>query len=176
MQKNQEGRQTTLLGGKGLALTPPGGSGKPPCYFFNHGGCKNGKCKFGHVDLPAAEKAKMTKPVSRSQSPPKGPGATTGDGPKGPKGGSGGPGSSASPGGLCHFFMKGKCTRGDACRFTHVSQEELDRVNKAKQQAAPKAEAKAKAQPKGKAKATANLVPRPTLAGAHMVPTCCSDE
>ena len=135
MRKNQEGRRTTLLGGKGLALTPPGGK-KGPCYFHNHGGCSktDAQCKFEHVDLPAAEKAKMKKPAGKSQSPPPQPqgGRPTRDR-KGAE--SGGPGSSATaPGRLCHYDLKGKCTRGDKCPFIHSPKEETERTKRSERQ------------------------------------------
>ena len=114
----------------------------------------------------------MVKPAGRSQSP------SPGKRQQPPKGGAGGPGSSGADAGglskLCHFHMKGKCTRGDDCQFTHLPQEEMDRQKKAqakaKAKAQPKAEPKAKAQPKAKGKAT-NLVPSPCLVGPRLVNT-----
>ena len=114
-----------------------------PCYFFNHGGCKDSDtaCNFAHVEVPADEKAKMEKPARReSRSPPPPPNPRQGR-PSGP----------ATPGdtkmNFCQFHLKGNCKKGDNCVFTHASQEEAERVKKAKAAAKTAAKAKAKAAP-----------------------------
>ena len=119
-----------------------GGAPKKPCYFYNHGGCKNadGKCRFEHVHVGDAEKAKMERPTARSQSPQRSP--SKGDGQKA---------DGKVPVGNVHCFgfIKGTCTKGGQCRFAHLSQEVVDEMKRAK--------AKAKAEPKGKAKAKVRL-------------------
>ena len=150
MDKNQEARRAALqrgLGTQALGVNPASGGGggggapKRPCYFFNHGGCKNadGKCRFAHVLVPDAEKAKMERPASRSTSPR--------------RGGGGANAASASTGGKLHCFkfLKGTCDKGDNCMFAHIPQEIVNEMNRAQ----AKAKAKGKATPKPKAKATA---------------------
>ena len=153
MDKNQEARRAALqrgLGTQALGVNPANGGGgggggggapKRPCYFFNHGGCKNadGKCRFAHVLVSDAEKAKMERPASRSPSPG--------------RGGGGANATSASTGSKLHCFkfLKGTCDKGDACMFAHVTQDVVNEMNRAK----AKAKAKGKAAPKPKAKATA---------------------
>ena len=118
------------------------GTGKRPCYFFNFGGCSNSdaNCKFGHVKVSADEKAKMVKPERRDKSRSPSPGG-------GPR--AAGPGKTH-----CFKFLKGECTRGADCVWSHSPQEELDRQAKAKAKAKAKAEPNAKAEPKAKAHAT----------------------
>ena len=159
MDKNVEAQRRTIQqpGGGRPAMQVAGGvsaagTGKGPCYFHNFGGCKNSAeaCKFDHVIVSAAEKAKMTRPERRDRSRSPSP---TG-------------GASAAGGGQrghCFKFLKGTCTAGDGCVFAHTDQAELDRQAKAKAKAKAKAEpkAKAKAEAKAKAKAEAGKVFRP---------------
>ena len=78
MEANQEMRRAAMIRGRGVVSGGVAGGGastsagpiKKPCYFYNHGGCKNGNdCKFAHEMKSPEEKAKMEKPV-RSGSPP----------------------------------------------------------------------------------------------------------
>ena len=149
---NRGGREPVLPAAGGASTA---GGGKRPCYFFNHGGCKNSTeaCKFLHVMVSDAEKAVMTKPERRDRS----------QSPRGDGGGNQGGGRQ-----FCRLYLKGKCTRGDACIFTHVEQSELDRADKAK--AAAKADPKAKAKAKGKAKAKAQPL------ATRMSPRAAQDE
>ena len=150
METNQGLRRAALTRGRGLSIGlgaargggagTPAGSGKKPCYFFNHGGCKHkdDKCKFAHVKVSAEDKEKMVKPESRSASPAR----SSGGGPPQPVG-------ERVPRREqhCFKFLKGECQKGDTCMFAHVSAEtltELKRAAKARE-AAPKAKAKAKA-------------------------------
>ena len=69
--------------------------------------------------------------------------------------------------GHCFKFLKGECTNGDSCMFSHIDQAEVDRQKKAKAEAKAKAKAKAKAEPKAKAKAKA--APANAVSGAHLM-------
>ena len=128
--------------GGGASTTAEGT--KKPCYFFNHGTCKNSDadCKFAHVHVSPAEKAKMEKP-QRAGSPARSPRRNT-------QGDDNRPREGAKM--HCFKFLKGTCTLGDKCSFAHMDEavvKEMERANKAR------AKAKAKGQPKAKAKATA---------------------
>ena len=156
MEANQGLRRNLLLKGRGLAPGAAAGGGasttttgapKKPCYFFNHGSCKNtdANCRFAHVQVSAEEKAKMEKP-QRSGSParsPRGPPSST---------------NTTTTTGTklhCFKFLKGNCTNGDDCAFAHLSQEAVKEVARAK----AKAKGKAKAQPKAAAKSSGLAVP-----------------
>ena len=145
MEKNNSTRRVLVQGGKIPGLGAPAPTGKRPCYFHNHGGCKNteDKCRYAHVLVPDDQKAKMTKPT-RSPSP-EGRGKGRGKGGGKGDGKSSGTGGDSSAGALryCHWHLKGKCTRGDDCHFPHIDKAEVDRLNKVR----AKAKAKAKAEP-----------------------------
>ena len=119
-----------------------GGLPKRPCYFFAHGSCKNteAECRLAHVNVSEDEKAKMQKPGSRSVSPTRAPRK---------------PQQEAQPTAKadmhCFKFVKGKCDKGDACKFAHLTAEEVKVMKKAQKETEAKAKAKAKAQPKAKA-------------------------
>ena len=145
-----DGTGTSSASGRGTGKGGGKGKGpKKPCYFFNHGGCKNSeaKCKFAHVEVPPGEKANMIKPERREGSPSPSPAA-----------GRGGGATAATPPAapklnLCQFHLKGVCKKGDDCLFTHASKEEAERQKKAK------AKAKAKAAPKAAAASTGIAIP-----------------
>ena len=138
MQRAGGGLQPVMQAGGASA-----GGGKKPCFFHNHGGCKNkeSQCKFAHTMVSDTEKALMERPVRREGRSPS---------PKGEKT------ANKTPNALlpCRQFLKGNCKRGEDCCFAHVDQTEADRMAKAR----PKAEAKAKAKAKAEAKA-ASCVP-----------------
>ena len=188
MEHNQGLRRAAMqkgraVGAGGLVTGSSGGPGagtgvqKKPCYFFNHGSCKNKdeNCRFGHVHLPAAEKAKMEKPTTGSARTPS------------PRRG-GGAGASADGSGQqqqpqqqqqqqpsirhCFSFLKGNCKKGDDCMFSHLGQEAVDEIKRARAKA--EAKAKAKAAPKPKAKATA-AKPLPVAWDARVV-ACIANE
>ena len=147
------GLQTGLGAARGGGAGTPAGSGKKPCYFFNHGGCNKaqGKCRFEHVKVSDAEKAKMQKPPPRSLSPPPSGGSPSGAGGGNPARAGGGQTKIS----YCFDFAKGGTCPRDPCPFPHIPQAEVDRVK-----AAAKAKATAKAEPKTKAKAKAQPATR----------------
>ena len=159
MDKNVEAQRRLVAppGGKAPTAAATGGDsaagGKRPCYFFNHGSCKNtdAQCKFSHVKVSADEKAKMVKPERRERERSPSPAG----------------GRKTAEGGLghCFKFLKGECKNGDSCMFSHIDQVEVDRQKMAKAEA--KAKAKAKAEPKAKAKAKA--APANAVSGAHLM-------
>ena len=165
MEMNQGLRRAALLRGRGSASggVQGGGAGatagspKKPCYFFNHGQCKNSdaNCKFAHVLVSPEEKAKMEKPERRSPSVARGgkrePQATSTTSPAAP------PASTAPR--YCMKFIKGNCTNGDTCSFAHLGPEAVAEMKRAGEAAKAKAKAKAKAQPKAAAKAMGLIVP-----------------
>ena len=162
MDENQEARKAALQRGLGLSAlgvdagarggcgSGGGGGGdakKLPCYFHNHGGCRSSaaKCRFAHILVPDAEKAKMVRPQSRSNSPERGGGKV---------------GGASTAGGHCFKFLKGTCEKGDQCMFAHLDQNAVNEMNRAKAKAKSKAKAKAapKANPTGLAIASAAAV------------------
>ena len=149
-------------GGKAPTAAATGGDsatgGKRPCYFFNHGSCKNSEaqCKFSHVKVSADEKAKMVKPERRERDRSPSPAGRR----------------RTAEGGLghCFKFLKGECKNGEAC-------VEVDRIKKAKAEAKakakaePKAKAKAKAEPKAPPQAEASIPEAPPP--AIITRMCC---
>ena len=149
---------------------PKAGTQKPlrACYFHNHGGCSKSdeQCSHDHIILPEADRSKMVRPApKRSRSPPGGCDI------KSPSSGGSGP---SGTGGICKFFINGSCNRGDACRFTHVPDSEIARIERAR--AAAPSPTPTSTATSSRASTSRNLVSRPTSVGPRYFNTLFNDE
>ena len=83
--------------------------------FFKSKGFDNKKTRC--ADCTAAKKARFGEDGGKGG----GKGGKGGKGKGGKGGGKGDGGKGKGGGGVCYAFQKGECSRGDSCRFSHVS-------------------------------------------------------
>ena len=115
--------------GKGKAKGQQGDSGyeKPPCYFFNHGGCNKDPCRFAHTTASAKEAANMVKPGSRAPSPAK----SRGNSPDPAKDKDKEKKKTAGIGYCRDFLKSASCKRGEKCPYAHVTEDIVKEMKRA---------------------------------------------